>query len=121
MKNTHIPPALGTPVTASGYMKRHSTMAQWRRANPLAGPREAPQHGFKTWKRKDASFSGVFVGVRVLTIKHWWWADMDTMDQDFHSRKTPITFWLIAYSHRAKPRYVLPTDVQAASSDRRAE
>ena len=110
-------PELGARVKASAYMVRHSTMQQWRANNPDAGIQDAPLHGFRTWKRERKPFVGVFVGVRVMTIKQWRFTDVDTWDDDVHDRDfqkriTPITFWLIAYSTRAKLRYVLPWDVE---------
>jgi hypothetical protein len=113
MSTTTKPLTLGTRIKASGYMVRYSTMKRWRERNPEAGYGDGPHHGFKTWKRNRTPFAGVYVGKRVLTIKEWWWRDLDTGDLDWGSRRFPITFWLIAYSTRAKLRYVLPRDVEA--------
>ncbi len=107
-------PALGTPIRARAYMVRRSSLGQWWARHPRAEEAEAPTCGFKTWKREGEPFSGVFAGVRVLTIKQWWWKPgwyVDDPEQVFESKRMPITFWLIAHSIRAKLRYVLPQDV----------
>ena len=103
------PPDLGARIEASGYMVRYSTMRAWREANPDTADEDAPSRGFKTWKRKRELVTGVFVGVRRMTIKRWWFTFDGEMD--FHSELTPIVLWLVAYSARANPRYVLPRDV----------
>lgn len=46
-------------------------------ANPEALNGDAPAYGVKGWKRKCEPFSGVFVGVRRVTIKRWWSRDRE--------------------------------------------
>jgi hypothetical protein len=95
-------------------MVRHSSMAQWLKAHPDENfnSDDAPDHGCKTWKRNKTPFSGVFVGIRTMRIKRWWWSRDHGHEPDFYTKLIPITFWLVAYKTRAKPRYVLPRDVE---------
>jgi hypothetical protein len=109
MKAKPALPQLGARVTASGYMVRYSTMKAWRARNPDES--DSPASGFKTWRRAGKPFAGIYVGFRVLTIKHWWMT-CDDGEEEWGSHRTPITFYLIAYSTRAKLRYVLPQDVE---------
>ncbi len=105
-------PDLGAKVRASGYMVPYSSMKRWREQNPDADQWDAPDNGVKGLKRKAAPFEGVYVGMRVRKIKRWWVTDRGTSDERWHSTDTFLMLWLVAYDHRAKPRYVLPRDVE---------
>lgn len=106
-----VTPDLGSKVRARGYMVRYSSVRKWREQNPDAET-EYPDQGVKGLKRVRESFSGVYVGIRVLKHKRWWATDRGTMDEQWYSSDTWLTVWLVAYKDRAKPRLVLPTDVE---------
>ena len=113
MGQQHTRPALGAKVRCRGYMVRYSTMRAWRETNPDAGE-YYPNHGVRGLKRRAAVYyEGVYVGIRKRKVKRWWVTDRGHPDNErWHSHDTYLTLWLVAYNHRANPRYVLPGDVE---------
>lgn len=106
---------LGTTVKASGYMVPYSSIKAWRERNPGAES-VYPDYGVKGLKRRASSFAGVYVGKRVRKIKYWWVTDRGHPEYErWHSHDTWLTLVLIAYSTRARLRYVLPRDVEVVT------
>ncbi len=106
MKAKASRPELGARIKASGYMVRY------RPEIPDVDTRITPI----CWKRRRESISGIFFGVRRLSIG-WLFPEFNPEDGCFSKcRKVgSIQVYAIAVNRRAV-RYVLPRDVEVINA-----